>query len=169
MSVSTFPVRFRDVSADHGIGDKRPAWAALAIVMDAANRGIPGKDASDLVRIEGDIEDAIMERGRDGILSFDPATYTIALAFGRETLTIYRPTPEAPVPTVRVILARFDGRPYVDIEDFATTDEADRYLAMFCDRDEDGGALHVLGITGRPGETFTVTAGGLDVAVVVRL
>lgn len=165
--MNTHPVYFSSVSADHGTGDKRPAWAALAIVL--ADRGIPGKDATDLLRIEGDIEREVMKRGRDGRLSFDPNTYTIALTFGRETVVLYQPTLDDPVPVVRVVLSRFDGRAYVEVQDFSDTDDANHYLSLFHDRDEDGGALAVLGITGKPGETFTVTVGGLPVAVVVRL
>lgn len=163
----TSPLTFSAVSADYGRGDTRPAWAALAIVL--GDRGIPGKDATDLLRIEGDAEAEVMRRGRDGLLRFDPHTFTVSLAFGREVVTLFEPTPEAPVPVLRVIVAHYDGRPYVDVADHATAEEASRYLAVFMERDQDGGALAVLEVTGKPGETFTVRAGGVDVAVVVRL
>jgi len=71
---------------------------------------------------------------------------------------------------LRCILAvDLDGSPALTVHDFANDDDCAAYLASRVDRDEDGGALAVLHITGKRGDTLNIEQDGQCVAVVVRL
>ena len=72
---------------------------------------------------------------------------------------------------IAYVAVDLDGTPALQPACFPTDDGGDacsEWLAECVDRDEDGGALAVLAIVGKPGERFEVKQDGVTVAVVVR-
>lgn len=64
-----------------------------------------------------------------------------------------------------------DGTPALVAHQFPASDDGDACAAWLdsgIDRDEDGGALCVLAIVGKPGDQLEIKQDGVTVAVVVR-